>query len=155
MLATKWAGDHFLRFQDVDQQTGEDLNPNRRRNLDPGVGDEAMRNPDRPVEASMVEPEENPSERKRLAKITDLEKWEIKQVSCPHIAVKVLILPRRGVVCGVSSNNWDKNIRCPVQMIAANVLPKEEFPEFDEETGILPKIDDDEGKNLFSSLNFC
>lgn len=31
-------------------------------------------------------------------------------------------------------------------MIAANVLPKEEFPEFDEETGILPKIDDDEGK---------
>lgn len=30
-------------------------------------------------------------------------------------------------------------------MIAANVLPKEEFPEFDEETGILPNIDDDEG----------
>lgn len=35
---------------------------------------------------------------------------------------------------------------CLLQMIAANVLPKEEFPEFDEETGILPKIDDDEGK---------
>lgn len=33
-----------------------------------------------------------------------------------------------------------------VQMIAANVLPKEEYPEFDEETGILPKIDDDDGK---------
>lgn len=33
-------------------------------------------------------------------------------------------------------------------MIAANVLPKEEFPEFDEETGILPKIDDDEGEAL-------
>lgn len=33
-------------------------------------------------------------------------------------------------------------------MIAANVLPKEEFPEFDKETGILPKIDDDEGKTL-------
>lgn len=30
-------------------------------------------------------------------------------------------------------------------MIAANVLPKEEFPEFDEETGILPKIEDEEG----------
>lgn len=30
-------------------------------------------------------------------------------------------------------------------MIAANVLPKEEYPEFDEETGILPKIDDDDG----------
>ncbi|XP_035514791.1 ATP-dependent RNA helicase DHX8-like [Morone saxatilis] len=97
-----------LSMKDVDQETGEDLNPNRRRNLDTGVGEEAMRNPDRPIEANMLEMEENPTERKRLAKITDLEKWEIKQ------------------------------------MIAANVLPKEEFPEFDEETGILPKVDDDE-----------
>jgi hypothetical protein len=31
-------------------------------------------------------------------------------------------------------------------MIAANVLPKEEFPEFDEETGIMPNINDEEGK---------
>lgn len=31
------------------------------------------------------------------------------------------------------------------QMIAANVLSKEEFPDFDEETGILPKVDDEEG----------
>lgn len=42
-------------------------------------------------------------------------------------------------------------------MIAANVLPKEEFPEFDEETGILPKIDDDEGKTpcceAFTNIN--
>ncbi|XP_076615856.1 ATP-dependent RNA helicase DHX8-like isoform X2 [Chaetodon auriga] len=101
-----------LSMKDVDQETGEDLNPNRRRNLDPAVGDEAMRNPDRPVEASVLEVEEDPSERKRLTKITDLEKWEIKQ------------------------------------MIAANVLPKEEFPEFDEETGILPKIDDDEDEDM-------
>jgi ATP-dependent RNA helicase DHX8/PRP22 len=33
-------------------------------------------------------------------------------------------------------------------MIAANVLSKEEFPDFDEETGILPKVDDEEGKNM-------
>lgn len=33
------------------------------------------------------------------------------------------------------------------QMIAANVLSKEEFPDFDEETGILPKVDDEEGNN--------
>lgn len=58
----------------MDQETGEDLNPNRRRNLDLGVGDEAMRNPDRPVEVSILEMQENPTERKRLAKITDLEK---------------------------------------------------------------------------------
>lgn len=31
-------------------------------------------------------------------------------------------------------------------MIAANVLSKEEFPDFDDETGILPKVDDEEGK---------
>lgn len=30
-------------------------------------------------------------------------------------------------------------------MVAANVLPKEEFPDFDDETGILPKVDDEEG----------
>lgn len=72
--------------QDVDQETGEDLNPNRKRNLDTGGGggDEAMRNPDRPIEVSMLELAENPAERKRLAKITDLEKWEIKQVDETH-----------------------------------------------------------------------
>lgn len=32
-------------------------------------------------------------------------------------------------------------------MIAANVLSKEEFPDFDEETGILPKVDDEEGSS--------
>lgn len=36
-------------------------------------------------------------------------------------------------------------------MVAANVLPKEEFPDFDDETGILPKVDDEEGEKwLFS-----
>lgn len=37
-------------------------------------------------------------------------------------------------------------------MIAANVLSKEEFPDFDDETGILPKVDDEEGKTLFCPL---
>ncbi|XP_019749287.1 ATP-dependent RNA helicase DHX8-like [Hippocampus comes] len=99
-----------LSMKDVDQETGEDLNPNRRRNFEmgAGAGDDALRNPDFPVEVCIVESEENPSEQKRMAKITDLEKWEIKQ------------------------------------MIAANVLPKEEYPEFDEETGILPNFDDED-----------
>ncbi|XP_068610666.1 ATP-dependent RNA helicase DHX8-like [Brachionichthys hirsutus] len=101
-----------LSMKDADQETGEDLNPNRRRNLDTGVGHETMRNPDCPVAGSVLEVQENPTVRKRLAKITDLEKWEIKQ------------------------------------MIAADVLPKEEYPEFDEETGILPKIDDDEDEEM-------
>lgn len=45
-------------------------------------------------------------------------------------------------------------------MIAANVLSKEEFPDFDDETGILPKVDDEEGKlytfeSLLMSLWIC
>lgn len=42
------------------------------------------------------------------------------------------------------------------QMIAANVLSKEEFPDFDEETGILPKVDDEEGSitSIVNSLCF-
>lgn len=41
-------------------------------------------------------------------------------------------------------------------MIAANVLSKEEFPDFDEETGILPKVDDEEGSitSIVNSLCF-
>lgn len=39
------------------------------------------------------------------------------------------------------------------QMIAANVLSKEEFPDFDEETGILPKVDDEEGS--ISQQPYC
>lgn len=35
-------------------------------------------------------------------------------------------------------------------MIAANVISKEEYPDFDEETGILPKVDDEEGMMHFS-----
>lgn len=71
--------------QDVDQETGEDLNPNRRKNLEPGVREEVLRNPDQPTQASVLELEENSSEHKRLTKITDLEKWEIKQVFVQHI----------------------------------------------------------------------
>ena len=48
-----------------------------------------------------------------------------------------------------SLNLHERNCATPTQMIAANVLPKEEFPEFDEETGILPNIDDEEGTEFF------
>lgn len=68
----------------MDQETGEDLNPNRRRIADSGVGEEMLRNPDRPVEAAILEMQDNSTERKRLKKITDLEKWEIKQVDQTH-----------------------------------------------------------------------
>uniref|UniRef100_A0A8C7YXA9 ATP-dependent RNA helicase DHX8 n=1 Tax=Oryzias sinensis TaxID=183150 RepID=A0A8C7YXA9_9TELE len=105
-----------LSMKDVDQDTGEDLNPNRRRNVGPEGEEVSMRNPDRPSNLNLghvPEMEQDDTlERKRLTKISDPEKWEIKQ------------------------------------MIAANVLSKEEFPDFDDETGILPKVDDEEDEDL-------
>lgn len=73
--------------QDVDQETGEDLNPNRRRNVGPDGGEEiSMRNPDRPSNLNLGHAPEleqdDTLERKRLTKISDPEKWEIKQVQC-------------------------------------------------------------------------
>lgn len=67
----------------MDQETGEDLNPNRRKNLLGEGTEDAMRNPDRPVDLNLnqiAEVEDDNTERKKLTKITDLEKWEIKQV---------------------------------------------------------------------------
>lgn len=69
----------------MDQETGEDLNPNRRRNVGPDGGDEVtMRNPDRPSNLNLGHAPEleqdDTLERKRLTKISDPEKWEIKQV---------------------------------------------------------------------------
>uniref|UniRef100_UPI00358F02B1 ATP-dependent RNA helicase DHX8 isoform X2 n=1 Tax=Myxine glutinosa TaxID=7769 RepID=UPI00358F02B1 len=105
-----------LSMKDVEQETGEDLNPTRRRNVLPDLpADIAARNPDRPSHLPLVsapEVEDDILARKRLTRISDPEKWEIKQ------------------------------------MIAANVLPKEEYPDFDEETGVMPKIDDDEDEDV-------
>lgn len=73
----------------MDQETGEDLNPNRRRNVGPDGGDEvSMRNPDRPSNLNLGHAPEleqdDTLERKRLTKISDPEKWEIKQVGGPQ-----------------------------------------------------------------------
>lgn len=62
------------------------MNPNRRRNLVGETNEEtSMRNPDRPSHLSLVsapEVEDDSLERKRLTRISDPEKWEIKQVRC-------------------------------------------------------------------------
>lgn len=70
----------------MDQETGEDLNPNRRRNVGPDGSEEVnMRNPDGPSNLNLGPAREleqdDTLERKRLTKISDPEKWEIKQVS--------------------------------------------------------------------------
>lgn len=52
-----------------------------------GQEESAMRNPDRPTNLNLghaPEVEDDTLERKRLTKISDPEKWEIKQV-CEHL----------------------------------------------------------------------
>ncbi|XP_035688059.1 ATP-dependent RNA helicase DHX8-like [Branchiostoma floridae] len=99
-----------LSMKDVDQDSGEDLNPSRIRG---GVGGEVSddvgaRNPDRPSNLPLVSvpEEENQGPVKKVQRISSPEKWELKQ------------------------------------MAAANVLNPCDLPDFDEDTGVLPKDDD-------------
>lgn len=105
-------------WQDVDQTTGEDLNPSGSRRHDGDVpasgfdADDNARNPDRPATVPLVDmPElDDDSERKAIKRISSPERWEIKQ------------------------------------MMSANVIDCSDLPEFDEETGLLPKEDENSGK---------
>lgn len=99
-----------LSMKDVDQNTGEDLNPT----IAPLTGanlEEDMRNPDRPI--SLMEmikgtDEEDLATYKRVNRISSPERWELKQ------------------------------------MMAANAISHSEFPDFDEEQGVMGGEDDDE-----------
>lgn len=97
-----------LSIKDVDQDTGEDLNPTRSRQPVGGEVSEMARNPDRPMGIPVVPvfEDDEPSTKKKVQRITSPEKWEIKQ------------------------------------LISAGVLDKADYPDFDEETGVLPKDDD-------------
>lgn len=99
-----------LSMKDVDQDTGEDINPSQTRSLTGGeVKDETeARNPDRPtVQALLDMPDlDEVKDVKKGRRMTSPERWEINR------------------------------------MIAANVIDKSEYPDFDEETGLLPKEDD-------------
>ncbi|XP_071446901.1 ATP-dependent RNA helicase DHX8 [Hetaerina americana] len=103
-----------LSMKDVDQETGQDLNPTTHGRLHSKDKDEeqAHRNPDRPtslleLNASLMEEDESVS-RKRVHRISSPEKWEIKQ------------------------------------MLSAACIDKSELPDFDDETGLLPKEGDEE-----------
>lgn len=103
-----------LSMKDVDQDTGEDLNPTSNNLLLGKDRDEeqAHRNPDRPtslleLQGSLAEEDETHS-RKRVHRISSPEKWEIKQ------------------------------------MLSAGCIDKPELPDFDDETGLLPKEEDEE-----------
>lgn len=104
-----------LSMKDVDQDSGEDLNPAPSTSSRPGLtsheSETALRNPDRPL--SLLDLKTNVEEdeltnRKRVQRISSPERWELKQ------------------------------------MMAANCIDKMDLPEFDEETGLLPKLAEDE-----------
>ncbi|VDP13935.1 unnamed protein product [Soboliphyme baturini] len=105
-----------LSMKEVDQETGEDLNPKTTATNENGVLDaerEAARNPDRPflpnsfMDSSLDDLGVNVP-LKRLKRLSSPERWELKQ------------------------------------MIAANCISNAELPDFDEETGVLHEEEDDD-----------
>ena len=115
-----------LSMKDVDQKTGEDLNPSMSNNGTKNgnrSGDDlsSFKNPDRPATLPMAgmagikqmdESEDLEARRRIVQRISSPEKWELKQ------------------------------------MAAANVLDRTQLPDFDEEQGVLPRIDEDEDEDV-------
>jgi ATP-dependent RNA helicase DHX8/PRP22 len=105
-----------LSIKDVDQKTGEDLNPQHTKRLltqqqstnsNESNDNEAARNPDRPHNWNRVPvAEEDLTAKKKVKQISDFEKLEIKQ------------------------------------LIAAKAIKWTEMPDFDPDNGILQKEDD-------------
>ncbi|XP_039268020.2 ATP-dependent RNA helicase DHX8-like [Styela clava] len=101
-----------LSMKEVDQRTGEDLNPKRIHRSQPASeksNETTGRNPDRPcdIPLAMAKDSEHGSSPTRINKMSDMERWEIKQ------------------------------------MISAGCMDVTELPDFDEESGVLPKDDSD------------
>jgi len=108
-----------LSMKDVDQETGEDLNPTANQVATGGnreaVADQ-LRNPERPMgldemlpaRAGIVDDDDDMRKTKKVTRMSSPEKWELQQ------------------------------------MMAANVIDKSEMPDFNEDTGLLHKEDDDE-----------
>jgi ATP-dependent RNA helicase DHX8/PRP22 len=110
-------GKMSLTMKDVDQSSGEDLNPDSTKR--PSREDDlALKNPDRPgasgllaalVSSNVAVAEDDAANAgKKRVRMSSPERWEIKQ------------------------------------LIAANVIDKSELPDYDEETGLLPKGDSDD-----------
>ena len=116
VLATV-GGKMSLSMKDVDQVTGEDLNPTANKSLTRGEGrdgDLRMMNPERPAGLDDILPvaapvmDDDDFNKKKVTRISSPEKWEIEQ------------------------------------MLKVGVIDKSQLPDFDEETGLLHKDDDDE-----------
>ncbi|KAF7494155.1 ATP-dependent RNA helicase DHX8 [Sarcoptes scabiei] len=111
-----------LSMKDVDQETGEDLNPSlgRKNNSNEYSDDTAnFKNPDRPLTMPPIsgikstdDGEDGESRSRIIQRISSPEKWELKQ------------------------------------MAAANVLDRSQLPNFDEEHGLIPGLDDDDDEDI-------
>lgn len=104
-----------LSMKDVDQNTGEDLNPegstaNRRPHQEKTESAAPVRNPDRPLALSEIDrpTDSDVATKKTVQRLSSPERWELKQ------------------------------------MMAANCIDKRELPMFDEETGVLPNEPEDD-----------
>ena len=73
-----------IRFsmKDVDQVTGEDLNPGRKaRNEERLENSDSGRNPDQPIDMNVAGPssmDTSASSPRRIIKMSDLDRWEIQ-----------------------------------------------------------------------------
>ncbi|KAI1279538.1 ATP-dependent RNA helicase DHX8 [Halotydeus destructor] len=111
-----------LSMKDVDQDTGEDLNPNvgRKMGMNEESDDSVARNPDRP---SML-----PSE--LIRQDADSLNEDVEN--------------RRRIVQRISSpERWEYN-----QLLNAGAITKAELPYFDEQTGLLPKPEEEEIEDI-------
>uniref|UniRef100_A0A182N920 RNA helicase n=1 Tax=Anopheles dirus TaxID=7168 RepID=A0A182N920_9DIPT len=106
-----------LSMKEVDQSTGRDLNPLSHAHLkESGDADAAARNPDRPM--SMVPSMLNLQEG-TLEPVEETSRKKVTRISSPE--------------------RWEIK-----QMISSGVIDRSEMPDFDEETGLLPKDEDSE-----------
>ncbi len=125
VLSIAAGGKMSLTMKDVDQETGRDLNPEANRPVQEASGsdfatganaDAVLKNPDRPAGFF--------GGGTQVASTMDDEPG----TSASKKKVRMS-----------SPERWEIK-----QLIAANVIDKSELPEFDEETGLLPKVDSDE-----------
>ncbi|XP_055689962.1 ATP-dependent RNA helicase DHX8 [Lutzomyia longipalpis] len=103
-----------LSMRDVDQETGRDLNPSSHAHL-LAENDLRNRNPDRPIGGtSMLHLQGNLDNDEQ-----DVVRKKVTRISSPE--------------------RWEIK-----QMISSGVIDRSELPDFDEETGLLPKEENDE-----------
>ncbi|XP_052861874.1 ATP-dependent RNA helicase DHX8 [Anopheles cruzii] len=103
-----------LSMKEVDQATGRDLNPLSHAHLQEAA-DLQSRNPDRPMSVpSMLSLQEG-----ALEPLEETSRKKVTRISSPE--------------------RWEIK-----QMISSGVIDRSEMPDFDEETGLLPKDEDSE-----------